>query len=115
MALKNKPTVTCHVNHPRTPKLWSIAHENRHNTQKRRVVVYGFKKALTITCLLYLTRTLKLWAIPHKVAIKHLNDKFLDKAKKVSNCHEPLKSFQNPKTVGELTKTSIKLVNDKFF
>jgi hypothetical protein len=26
-----------------------------------------------------------------------------------------LKSFQNPKTVGELTKTSIKLVNDKFF
>jgi hypothetical protein len=40
----------------------------------------ALKMAFTIMCLLYRTRTLKLWAIDHKMAIKHENDEFLDKA-----------------------------------
>jgi hypothetical protein len=67
---------------PRTPKLWSIAHENGRNTRKRQVVGHGSKKGIDYQ--LYHTTTLKLRTIAHKMAITHENDEFLDKAQKTS-------------------------------
>ena len=37
ITLKRVSGVTSHLSRPKTPKLWAIAHENGHKTQKRRV------------------------------------------------------------------------------
>jgi hypothetical protein len=57
-----------------------------------------------------------LWAITHKIAIKHLNDEFLDKAKKTSPTIMSLFYRSGTPQLWEIAhKTAIKIVNDKFF
>jgi hypothetical protein len=41
--LKYVQSVMSLVNHPRTPKLWAIAHENVPKMQKQRVLSYAFQ------------------------------------------------------------------------
>jgi hypothetical protein len=64
--LKNVPSVIVLINHPGTPKLWAIAHENGPKTQKRRVLVMPLKHVLSVMGLVNHPETPKLWAIAHE-------------------------------------------------
>jgi hypothetical protein len=58
------------ANHPRTPKLWAIAHENSHKCKNDEFVVMPLKHVLSVMDLVNHPRTPKLWAIAHENAPK---------------------------------------------
>jgi hypothetical protein len=57
-------------NHPRTPKLWAIAHKNGHKCKNDEFVVMPLKHVLSVMDLLNHSGTPKLWAIAHENAPK---------------------------------------------
>src|SRR3954470_3427092 len=65
------------VNRPRTPKQWSIAHENGHNTRKLRVFSHISQKCNGSYRPCKSNWNQKLWAITHKNVHKHEKDEFL--------------------------------------
>jgi fatty-acid desaturase len=54
------------VNHPGTPKLWAIAHENGHKRKNDEFVVMPLKHVLSVMDLVNHSGTPKLWAIAHE-------------------------------------------------
>jgi hypothetical protein len=54
------------VNHPGTPKLWAIAHENGHKHKNDEFSVMPLKHVLSVMGLVNHPGTLKLWAVAHK-------------------------------------------------
>src|SRR3954471_24158211 len=54
------------VHRPRTLKLWAIADENGHKTQKRRLFVITLEHVSGLTVIVNSPRTPKLWAIAHE-------------------------------------------------
>jgi hypothetical protein len=70
MPLKNVLSVMGLVNHPETPKLWAIAHENGHKCKNDEFLVMLLKHVLSVTGLVNHSRTPKLWAIAHENGTK---------------------------------------------
>jgi hypothetical protein len=66
MPLKHVLSVMGLVNHPGTPKLWAIAHENGHKRKNNEFLVMSLKHILSLMGLVNHPRTPKLFAIPHK-------------------------------------------------
>jgi hypothetical protein len=64
--LKNVLSVIGPVNHPGTPKLWAIAHENGHKHKNNEFWVMPLKHVLSVMGLVNHPETLKLWAIARK-------------------------------------------------
>jgi hypothetical protein len=58
------------VNHPGTPKLWAIAHENGHKYKNDEFVVMPLKNVLSVMGLVNHSGTPKRWAISHKNDLK---------------------------------------------
>jgi hypothetical protein len=54
------------VNHPGTPKLWAIAHENDPKTKNDEFLVMPLKHVLSIMGLVNHPRTPKMWATGHE-------------------------------------------------
>jgi hypothetical protein len=73
--LKNVLSVMCIINHPGTPKLWAIAHENGPQTQDNFLVM-PLKNVLSVMGLVNHTGTPKLWAIDHENSHKCKNNDF---------------------------------------
>jgi hypothetical protein len=66
MPLKHVLGVMDLVNHPKTPKLWAIAHENGHKRKNDKFLVMSLKHVLSVMGLVNHCRTPKLWAIAHE-------------------------------------------------
>jgi hypothetical protein len=66
MPLKHVQSVICLVNHPGTPKLWAIAHENGHKCKNDEFVVMPLKHVLSVMDLVNQSETPKLSAIAHE-------------------------------------------------
>jgi fatty-acid desaturase len=66
MPLKYVLSVMGLVNHPGTPKLWEIAHENGHKLKNDEFLVMSLKHVLSVMGLLNHPRTPKLWATTHE-------------------------------------------------
>jgi hypothetical protein len=64
------------VNHPGTPKLWAIDHENGHKRKNDEFLVMPLKHVLSVMGLVNHPGTPKLWAIAHKNGHKDKNDDF---------------------------------------
>jgi hypothetical protein len=64
------------VNHPETPKPWTIPHENGHKCKTDKFLVMPLKHVLSVMALVNHHDTPKLWAIAHKNGHKHKNDEF---------------------------------------
>jgi hypothetical protein len=64
--LKNVLIVMGLVNHPVTPKLWAIAHENSHKCKSDQFSVMPLKYVVSVMGLVNHPSTLKLWAIAHE-------------------------------------------------
>jgi hypothetical protein len=54
------------VNHPGTPKLWAIAHENVPKCKNDEFLVMPLKHVLSVRDLVNHLGTTKLWAIAHE-------------------------------------------------
>jgi hypothetical protein len=54
------------VNHPGTPKLWAIAHENGHKCNNDEFSVMPLKHVVSVMGLDNHPSTPKLWAIAHE-------------------------------------------------
>jgi hypothetical protein len=54
------------VNHPGTPKLWAIAHENGHKRKNDEFFIIPLENVQTVIFLVNLQGTPKLWAIAHE-------------------------------------------------
>ena len=54
-----------HVNHPRTPKQWAVAHENAHKTRKYEFWVMPSNIYQVLTVVVNHRGITKLWAITH--------------------------------------------------
>jgi hypothetical protein len=54
------------VNHPETPKLWAIAHENGHKCKYDEFLVMPLKHILNVIGLVNQPEYPKLWAIAHE-------------------------------------------------
>jgi hypothetical protein len=67
--LKNVLSVMGLVNHPGTPKLWAIDHENGHKRKNDEFLVMPLKHVLSVMGLVNHPGTPKLWAIAQKMAI----------------------------------------------
>jgi hypothetical protein len=76
MSLKHVLSVMGLVSHPRTQKLWAIAHENGPKTQNGEFLVMPLEHVLGVMDFVNLLETLKLWAIAHKNGHKRINDEF---------------------------------------
>jgi hypothetical protein len=63
--LKNVLSVMGLVNHPGTPKLWAIAHENGHKRKNDEFLVIPLKHVVSVMGLVNHPSTPKLWAIAH--------------------------------------------------
>jgi hypothetical protein len=59
------------VNHPGTPKLWAIAHENGHKRKNDEFLVMSLKHVLSVMGLVNHPRTPKLCAIAHENGTKN--------------------------------------------
>jgi hypothetical protein len=70
MPLKHILSVMGLVNHPGTPKLWAIAHENGHKCKNDEFLVMSLKHVLSVMGLVNHPRTPKLWAIAHENGTK---------------------------------------------
>jgi hypothetical protein len=66
MPLKHVLSLTGLVNHPRTPKLWAIAHENGHKSKNNEFLVMPLKHVQSVMVLVNHPGTPKLWAIAHE-------------------------------------------------
>jgi hypothetical protein len=66
MPLKHVLSVLGLVNHPGTPKLWSIAHENGHKRKNDEFLVMSLKHVLGVVDLVNHPETPKLWVIIHE-------------------------------------------------
>jgi hypothetical protein len=64
--LKNVLSVMGFVNHPGTPKLWAIAHENGHKRKNDEFSVMPLKYVVSVMGLVNHPSTPKLWAIAHE-------------------------------------------------
>jgi hypothetical protein len=64
--LKHVLSVMGLVNHPETPKLWAIAHENGHKHKNDEFLVMSLKHVLSFMGLVNHPGTPKLWAIAHE-------------------------------------------------
>ena len=84
---KNVLGFTFVVNHPGTPKLWEITHENGHKTQKDEFLVITLKHVNR-------SGTPKLWAIAHENVHK------TQKWRLFGQTSQTCKSPRNTKTVG---------------
>jgi hypothetical protein len=73
--LKNILSAMGVVNHPGTPKLFAIAHENGHKNDE--FLVMPLKHVLSVTDLVNHHGTQKLWAIAHENGHKHKMMSFL--------------------------------------
>jgi hypothetical protein len=62
MPLKHVSSVMDLVNHPETPKLWVIAHENGHKHKNNEFLVMPLKNVLSVMGLVNHPETPKLWA-----------------------------------------------------
>jgi hypothetical protein len=58
------------VNHPGTPKLWAIAHENGHKRKKDEFFIIPLENTQTVIFLVNHHGTPKLWAIAHENVLK---------------------------------------------
>jgi hypothetical protein len=65
------------VNHPRTPKLWAIAHEKGHKRKNDVFLVMSLKHVLNVMGLVNHPRIPKLWAMAHENGPKTQNGEFL--------------------------------------
>jgi hypothetical protein len=65
MPFKHVQSVICLVNHPGTPKLWAIAHENGHKHKYDDFFGHASQKC-TIIDLVNHSGTPKLWAMAHE-------------------------------------------------
>jgi hypothetical protein len=66
MPLKNILSVMGLVNHPRTQKLWAIAHENGHKRKNDEFFIIPLKNVHINIFLVNFHGTPKLWAIAHE-------------------------------------------------
>jgi glucose/arabinose dehydrogenase len=66
MPLKHVLSVVGLANHPGTPKLWAIAHENGHKHKNDEFSVMPLKHVVSVTGLVNHPSTPKLWAIGHE-------------------------------------------------
>jgi hypothetical protein len=66
-----------HVNPPRTPKLWAIAHKNGHKRKNIEFLVMPVKHVISVMDLKNHPKNPKLWTIAHETAQKCKNDEFL--------------------------------------
>jgi hypothetical protein len=64
--LKNVLSLMGLVNHPRTPKLWTIAHENGHKRKYDEFFGHASQTLLSVIDLVNHSGTPKLWAIAHE-------------------------------------------------
>jgi hypothetical protein len=71
MPLKHVISVMGLVNHPKTPKLWEIAHENGHKRKNDEFLVMSLKNVLSVMGLVNHPITPKLWAIAHENGTKN--------------------------------------------
>jgi hypothetical protein len=55
-----------HINHPGTPKLWAIAHENGHKRKYDKFLFMPLKHVLSVIGLVNHPGNPKLWAIAHE-------------------------------------------------
>jgi hypothetical protein len=65
------------LNHPGTPNLWAIAHENGHKLKNNEFLVMSLKHVLSVMGLVNNPRTPKLWAMAHENGHKTQNGEFL--------------------------------------
>jgi hypothetical protein len=63
MPLKHVLSVIDLVNHPGTPKLWAIAHENGHKRKSYEFFIIPLENVQTVIFLVNHHGTPKLWAI----------------------------------------------------
>jgi hypothetical protein len=75
MPLKHVLIVIGLVNHPETPKLWAIAHENGHKHKNDEFWDMPLKHVVSVMGLVNHLGNPKQWAIAH--ALKCKNDEFL--------------------------------------
>jgi hypothetical protein len=66
MPLKHVLSVMGLVNHPGTPKLWAIAHENGHKCKNDDFLVIPLQNVQTVIFLINLHGTQKQWVISHE-------------------------------------------------
>jgi hypothetical protein len=66
MSLKHVRCFMGLVNHPGTPKLWAIAHENGPKRQNDEFLVMPLKHVLSIMGLVNHPGTPKMWATGHE-------------------------------------------------
>jgi hypothetical protein len=116
--LKTSPIVTSLWNRSGTPKLWEITHKNIHKTRKWQVFFWHGSETCTDCERAYKS----LWILKTpgnrspKMAIKHLNDKFLVKALKLHSLSQASEiALEHQNCARQLRKISIKLINDEFF
>jgi hypothetical protein len=81
MPLKHVLSVMGHVNHPGTPKLWLIAHENSHKRKYDEFLVMSIKHVLRFMGFVNRPGTPKLWAIAHE------NGPKMQKTSSFWSCH----------------------------
>jgi hypothetical protein len=78
MPLKHVLNIMGLVNHPGTPKLWAIDHENGHKRKNDEFLAMSLKHVLSVMGLINNPRTPKLWAsMAHENGPKTQNDEFL--------------------------------------
>jgi hypothetical protein len=70
MPLKHVLSVMGLVNHPGTPKLWAIAHENGHKCKNDEFLVMSLKHVLGVIDLVNHPETPKLWVIIQEIGPK---------------------------------------------
>jgi hypothetical protein len=103
---KHVLSIMGHVNHPRTPKLWAIAHKKGHKRKNNEFLVMPIKHVLSVMDLENHPKNPNLWTIAHETAQKCKNDEFLVIPLKHRlsalnpKCHWPCKSPRKPKIVG---------------
>jgi hypothetical protein len=70
MPLKHVLSVMGLLNHPGTPKLWAIAHENGHKCKNDEFLVMSLKHVLGVIDLVNHPETPKLWVIVQEIGPK---------------------------------------------
>jgi hypothetical protein len=73
------------VNHPGTPKLWAIAHENGHKHKNDEFLVMPLKHIHSVMGLVNHPGTPKLWVIAHKNGHKRINNEFFHSSLKCTD------------------------------
>jgi hypothetical protein len=101
ITLKHVSGVMSHVNFPRTPKLWAIAHETATKHENDEFLVMPLKHVLGLMAYANRRGTPKLWSIGHENG--HKREKSEVFGQNCQTCilsYGPCKSPWNPKTLG---------------